>query len=71
MIRDYFKTCPAMAGSIEAAMPDLEKLNHLSETSLRREAIAKTIRHVLGILKVWIVYFDLKDYFPGFFKKSD
>ncbi|MCI0663898.1 MAG: hypothetical protein L0220_22810 [Acidobacteria bacterium] len=36
----------------------------------RNEAIEKTIRHVLGILKIWIIYFGLAAKFPRFFPEG-
>lgn len=32
----------------------------------KNEAIVKTMRHLLGIIRVWIVYFGLSSEFPGF-----
>jgi len=36
----------------------------------KSEAIEKTIRHVLGIIKVWICYWGLQSKFPKMFSKE-
>jgi len=36
----------------------------------RSEAIEKTIRHIIGILKIWIIYFGLSHKFTKFFPEG-
>ncbi len=36
----------------------------------KAEAIEKTIRHIIGIVKVWVIYYGLQSKFPKFFTKE-
>jgi len=36
----------------------------------RPEAIERTFRHIIGILKVWIAYFGLQSKFAKFFTEK-